>query len=96
MHQILLLLRFCATGCMLQTIGDFAGIHKSTASQIVKKLVRIIVTLAPEFIYMPRTQQEVEETKRKFYSIARFPRVIGAIDCTYIKIISPGAFLFMF
>lgn len=90
MQQILLVLRFCATGCMLQTVGDFAGIHKSTASQIIKKVIYIIASLAPEYISMPNTQQKIDEVKRKFYTIARFPRVIGAIDCTHVKIISPG------
>lgn len=93
MQQVLLVLtylRFCATGCMLQTVADFAGIHKSTASQIVKKVIYKIASLAPEYIGMPNTQQEIDEVKRKFYAIAKFPRVIGAIDCTHVKIISPG------
>lgn len=93
MQQILLVLRFCATGCMLQTIGDFAGIHKTTASQIVKKVLSAISLLAPDYIKMPMSQQEVEKTKRNFYDIAKFPRVIGAIDCTHIKIISPGIYV---
>ncbi|KAK9745417.1 DDE superfamily endonuclease [Popillia japonica] len=33
---------------------------------------------------------DMERAAEKFYSIARFPRVIGAIDCTLIKINSPG------
>ncbi|CAH1984551.1 unnamed protein product [Acanthoscelides obtectus] len=77
-------------GSMVQTIGDFGGIHKSTASQVDKKVIHSIVTLAPEYIKMPRTQQEIQSIENKFYNIARFPRVIGAIDCTHIKIISPG------
>lgn len=90
MQQILIVLRFCATGCMLQTVGDFAGIHKSTASQIVRKMLHKIASLAPAYINMPRTQEEIERNRRNFYRIAKFPRVIGAIDCTHIKIISPG------
>jgi hypothetical protein len=30
------------------------------------------------------------EVKEKFYNIGRFPCVIGAIDCTHIRIQSPG------
>lgn len=26
----------------------------------------------------------------EFYNIARFPKVLGAVDCTHVKIISPG------
>lgn len=28
--------------------------------------------------------------RQKFYNIAKFPRCVGAIDCTHVKIISPG------
>ncbi|CAH2001762.1 unnamed protein product [Acanthoscelides obtectus] len=76
MQQLLLVLRLCATASMLQTIGDFGGIHKSTASQVVKKVIHSIVTLAPEYIKMPRTQQEMQSIENKFYNIARFPWVI--------------------
>nr|CAH7747071.1 unnamed protein product [Callosobruchus chinensis] len=90
MLQILLVLRFCATGCMLQTAADFAGIHKSTTCQIIKKVIHAIASLAPEYIKMPNTQQQVDQGRRRFHRIARFPRVIGSIDCTHIRIISPG------
>ncbi|CAH1972339.1 unnamed protein product [Acanthoscelides obtectus] len=90
MQQILLVLRFCATGCMLQTVGDFTGIHKTTACRIVKRVIGIFAALAAEYIHMSNTQEEIDEVKRKFYTIAKFPRVIGAIDCTHVKIIFPG------
>lgn len=28
--------------------------------------------------------------KQGFYNIAKFPRCIGALDCTHVKILSPG------
>ncbi|CAH2009341.1 unnamed protein product [Acanthoscelides obtectus] len=90
MQQILLVLRFCATGCTLQAVGDFTGIHKSTACRIVKSVISIFASLAAEYIHMPNTQEEIAEVKRKFHTIAKFPRVTGAIDCTHVKIISPG------
>lgn len=86
MDQILLVLRFCATGCMLQTIGDFCGIHKSTAGQIVKKVINTLASLSQEYIFMPRDQQEIWLTQEGFHKIARFPQVIGAIDCTHEEI----------
>lgn len=39
---------------------------------------------------MPYTNEEISELKQNFYNIARFPRCIGALDCTHIKIQSPG------
>ncbi|CAH0731376.1 unnamed protein product, partial [Brenthis ino] len=42
------------------------------------------------FIQLPRGSEEIRKTQEEFYKIARFPRVISAIDCTHIKIQSPG------
>lgn len=38
---------------------------------------------------LPRTPEERMESKVQFYKMARFPKVIGAIDCTHIKLLSP-------
>ncbi|CAH1381977.1 unnamed protein product, partial [Tenebrio molitor] len=37
----------------------------------------------------PNNQAEINEIKRGFYNIARFPGCIGALDCTHVKIQSP-------
>lgn len=42
------------------------------------------------FIRLPKTPEEIMEQKVQFYSLARFPKVIGAIDCTHIKLQSPS------
>lgn len=39
---------------------------------------------------MPTTANEMREASMAFYRFAKFPSVIGAIDCTHIKIQSPG------
>lgn len=70
--------------------GDFLGIHKSTASRAIKLVSRTLATLRPEYINFPETIEERNGVVQGFYNIARFPRVIGAIDCTHIKIRSPG------
>nr|CAH7723317.1 unnamed protein product [Callosobruchus chinensis] len=44
-------------------------------------------------IRRPRWIQTAEDVKRaqtEFYNTASFPRVVGAIDCTHVKIKSPG------
>lgn len=75
---------------MLVVCGDFLGIHKSTASRIVKQVSHHIAMLCPQFIDFPRTEQNIKTVKQDFYNIAKFPMVIGAIDCTHVKIKSPG------
>lgn len=39
---------------------------------------------------MPTTNEAMHNTSAGFYNIARFPKCIGAVDCTHIKILSPG------
>ncbi|KAK5649564.1 hypothetical protein RI129_000593 [Pyrocoelia pectoralis] len=88
--MVFVTLRFYATGSFLQVVGDYVGIDKSTASRIVYKVSRAIASLHNEFIKMPTTEQEKRTTTQQFYNISRFPKCIGALDCTHIKIMSPG------
>lgn len=88
--QLLLTLRFYATGSMLIAVGDFVGISKASSCRIIKRVTTAICSLLPDYIYMPRNNVEMGRITEIFYHIARFPRVIGAIDCTLIRIQSPG------
>ncbi|KAJ8913125.1 hypothetical protein NQ315_006043 [Exocentrus adspersus] len=88
--MLLITLRFFATGSFLQVVGDFIGIDKSTASRIIWKVSQVIARLYREFIRMPSDPEEIKEIRQSFYNIARFPKCIGAVDCTHIRISSPG------
>ena len=46
--------------------------------------------LARHFITFPQTPAEILQTQADLYNVANFPRAVGLIDCTHIKIISPG------
>lgn len=65
------------------------GMHQATVSRIIPKVSSAIASLAGEFIQMPQRAALVR-VHNDFYNIARFPRVAGCIDCTHIKIRSPG------
>lgn len=90
MEQVLLTLRFYATGTLQQCSGDLFGVSKSTACKIIHTVSRTICNEFKHFIAMPRTSEELKKVVAKFYSIAKFPSVVGAIDCTHIRILSPG------
>ncbi|XP_034836283.1 putative nuclease HARBI1 [Maniola hyperantus] len=83
LHQLLLTLRFYALGTMLISVADFVGVSASTAGRIVRDISIAIASLYDEYVVVD--QQSAE----KFYRIARFPRVLAAIDCTHIRIQSP-------
>lgn len=71
-------------------MGDFLSVHKTTAGRIVKKVITALCNLFPQCIHLPHTEEEKQEAKRDFFALSHFPRVVGAIDCTHIKIQSPG------
>ncbi|KAJ3655790.1 hypothetical protein Zmor_014903 [Zophobas morio] len=89
-NQLLTTLRFFASGGHLSTVADYMGMHISTVSRIVRRVSDAIARLYHHFIKMPQTLMEQRLIQNGFFDIARFPRVIGAINCTHIKIESPG------
>lgn len=66
--------------------GDLHGVSQPVISKTCKKIAGILARMSPRFIKMPATLDEQEEAIRRFRRIANFPRVIGAIDCTHIRI----------
>ncbi|KAJ8914128.1 hypothetical protein NQ315_016205 [Exocentrus adspersus] len=89
-NQLLITLRLYSTGGHLQTIADFGGMHVSTVSRIVKRVSEAIAGLYRNYITFPNDIDGLRKIQQDFYDIASFPRVCGAIDCTHIKVESPG------
>lgn len=90
MEQLLLTLRIYATGSFLITIGDFSGVSTTSAHYIVHRVSTAIARLRPRYIYFPNTEEQIKHAQLQFYNIASFPRVIGCIDCTHIRVQSFG------
>ncbi|KAK3920195.1 Putative nuclease [Frankliniella fusca] len=89
-NQLLLCLRFYATGCTQLSAGDFCGVSESTANRIVLRVSDALASLYKEHISFPDDEASLKRTQLEFHKIARFPKVIGAVDCTHVKIKSPG------
>lgn len=83
-------LRYYATGSFQAVTADFIGVHKSTASRIIKLVSRELALLRPIYINFPETAAEREVVCQQLYLIAKFPKCIGALDCTHVRIKSPG------
>ncbi|XP_054272722.1 putative nuclease HARBI1 [Macrosteles quadrilineatus] len=84
-NQLLCALRFYATGCYQSVSGDLSGFSTSTSHRIVHRVSCAIAAKRGDFVVFPKTQEEIKRAQLKFYDIARFPRVVGAIDCTHIR-----------
>ncbi|GFW43971.1 nuclease HARBI1 [Trichonephila clavipes] len=56
---------------------------------VVHRVSEAIASLLPDFIHLP-VNKECKTVSRKFFSITGFPKVIGALDGTFVRIVSPG------
>ena len=65
------------------------GISTSSMSLTVHRVAEALFNIKHQFIKFPKSETELSKTKQDFYSIKRFPKVVGAIDCTHIEILSP-------
>lgn len=66
--------------------GDLFNCHRSTVCRLVPKVLEQIAKLLPETIKMPSTVDELNTAKARFYRLARFPGVIGAIGIIHCNI----------
>lgn len=66
-QQIMITLRYYATGCFQTVAGDLIGVSQSTACRIVHKVSRSIARLSKRFIKMPMTTEEIVSAKKEFY-----------------------------
>lgn len=89
-NQLLIALRFYATGNHLLAVADMGGISEATCCRIVKRVSEAIVRLRKDFITFPETEEQQGKVKLGFFNIAKFPNILGCIDCTHVKIQSPG------
>ena len=88
--QVLIALRFYASGNFLQVIGDTVGVDKSTVSRAVHDVSQLLSAKQSMFIKWPTTAAVINENKNGFYRRRRFPGIIGCIDGTQIRIIAPS------
>ena len=88
--QVLIALRFYASGNFLQVIGDTVGVDKSTVSRAVHDVSQLLSAEQSMFIKWPATATVINENKNGFYRRRWFPGVIGCIDGTQIRIIAPS------
>ena len=87
--QLLLTLRLYATGIFQLACGDLRKISQPSASQIIKRVSEATACLKNIYITFPDGDM-LQQLKLDFWRICAFPSVVGAIDCTHIKIQCPG------
>lgn len=89
-QQLLMALRFFASGSMQLVVADVINMSQPAVSVILPQVCDAINAHLREHVRMPNSSGECREICSSFKDIANFPNVIGAIDCTHVKIQSPG------
>ncbi|EZA52134.1 Putative nuclease HARBI1 [Ooceraea biroi] len=71
-----------------RSIADRFNVDKAAALRAVRRVTHALFKVAPHYISWP-TNDQAQLVMRKFEENSRFPKIIGAIDGTYIKIDAP-------
>ena len=87
-EQVLISLRFYASGSFLQVIGDTFGVDKATVSRVLSGVTQALAARQDQFIKWP-ANEELIDVKSNFFQRGGFPGVIGCIDGSHIKIQAP-------
>lgn len=86
--QVLITLRYMATGSFQLIISDCHDVSQPTVSRCVSRVSRAIASMRPEVIKMP-THDESLNVMQDFKNIGHMPGIIGCIDCTHVLIQKP-------
>ena len=89
LQQILIALRFYATGSFLQVVGDCVGVDKSTVCRLLNDVTDALAELSTQFILWPSENQK-REVRTCFYTLGGFPSVVGCINRSHIRIQAPS------
>ena len=66
-------LRFYASGCFLQLIGDTFGIDVATVSRTITRVTDVLFDLKDEYIKFPKTDTDRRAVQQGFFNVRRFP-----------------------
>jgi len=89
--QLVAALQFYASGSFQWMIGRSCRMSQPSVSNAIETVTNSLTKLAPKFITFPTDQQKIIANKLSFHSVAGFPNVLGAIDCTHVAIKAPSS-----
>ncbi|XP_066940767.1 putative nuclease HARBI1 [Macrobrachium rosenbergii] len=90
-YQLLIALHFYCSGSYQKVVGDQHGLQVSqpTVCRTIHRVSEALAKRYSQFITFPSVA-EAADIHAKFYEVAQFPNVIGAIDCIHMRISNPG------
>ncbi|CAN7951495.1 unnamed protein product, partial [Ixodes pacificus] len=90
MLQLLVTLRFYGAGTFQVVTGDLVNVSQPTVCRAVGVVTQLIARhLFRDLVHFPSAAQ-FNTVMLDFFALAQFPGVTGCIDCTHVRIKSPG------
>ena len=78
--QILITLRFLATGAHYDLICENFGVHRSTVCKVIWDVIPLFLMMKDDLIFIPQEENDVQSIENGFQRMAGFPNVIGCVD----------------
>ncbi|KAL1268525.1 hypothetical protein QQF64_033888 [Cirrhinus molitorella] len=93
--QVLISLRFYASGSFQNTFADMVNVSRSTACRAIRRVSLALQSRARIYVRLP-TQEEAARTKDKFRRDSGIPGIFGCIDGTHVRIQAPSQNEYLF
>uniref|UniRef100_UPI00398ED998 putative nuclease HARBI1 n=1 Tax=Pristiophorus japonicus TaxID=55135 RepID=UPI00398ED998 len=87
--KVTIALNFYATGLFQSASADISNISQFSAHHSIWQVTNALYKKRLQYISCPMTREKQLECQARFVQIAGFPRMQGAIDCTYIGLRAP-------
>ncbi|XP_060577992.1 putative nuclease HARBI1 [Ruditapes philippinarum] len=90
--KILITLRYLATGPIQLNDADIHGVSQPTVSRVINEVISALSSpdIVSSFIQFPIDPDQLRKNQQEFYGLARFPKVVGVIDCTHVRVRAPS------
>lgn len=75
-------LRFFPSGSFQAVFGNTLNVSQSSVSHVVRDVAETLSKRSLQYIKVPTTAAEQITTKQRFFEVASFPNVLGAVDGT--------------
>lgn len=88
--SFLIFLWFIANTEPLRTISNIFNISISSTFRVIRRVITWVLTKLDDIIKWPQTNHAIINTCDGFYSKKNISNILGAIDCTHIRIAKPS------
>ncbi|CAC5385319.1 HARBI1 [Mytilus coruscus] len=87
--QVMVALRFYATGSFQLVNSDVHNVSRSSVSNIICGVTECLVGVCQQYVEMPTDEASLQKTMQDFHNYANFLNIVGAIDGKHIRIKAP-------